>query len=737
MEGRIVPGENYIYSPIFQMAWDKVRDELVKEPLKIEGAPELATIMNRSKFDPGNLDTNRALVAGGYVADGAVDDIRKRFVQKFGTDEPVRDMLDQWPPAYTKKDFVMLAYLQVALRFEEPFFVFQQPLRFNSSSGSSNVEAVGASYFSAEDGRNEKRWDQVVVNDYRNDSDFILTLVSYPQALSHRRVRTADMPPTEEIIVAMVQPGKTLNDTWASVQNRMVNTKQHYSDYFIPNEIVKVPKIRFDKSAKYDELLWKQILNDEFTGLVIIAACQSVKFEFNEKGVDLETTGWLGAAGAGPPKYIPPPRRMVVDRPFLMALRRPGKEPYLVLWIENPVFFTTLAVTQTADAYANGHKDADAALRKGVKVWKVRDDDKETGLASGAEGIRREVRLDRFGVRTELAASGIDAEFLDSYIHGYNARMTGEMKAVFGPDVLARIEEMVEGKCERNSYLWLKYQQNKDGSWGTLRKTKPLLTGLCLLTLMARGETKTSEQFGECLDKGVAWLIKATSPGKPSQNADLPANTIAEMCLLQAYYSDREDKEYASAATDGLRSLLKNEKDHSYWYLLALRLAQRTGLSGEEVQAKIADLSASTVSALDKSVAAEDVDRTLYWCLAQHMFLKKLPDGTTLDFINLHKESSWTEAGGMMPVQRRYMETIVYFFMGGEKWSDWLRTGMVEMFNARESDGVWNHPSMDNCEEARMFNDADRRIYTTAMARLISDVYYCYLVFLQSDADRE
>jgi len=52
---------------------------------------------------------------------------------------------------------------------------------------------------------------------------------------------------------------------------------------------------------------------------------------------------------------------------------------------------------------------------------------------------------------------------------------------------------------------WLKEHQNADGSWA--RSQQPAMTGLGLLAFLAHGETPSSVEFGETVEKAIRWLV--------------------------------------------------------------------------------------------------------------------------------------------------------------------------------------------------------------------------------------
>jgi hypothetical protein len=67
-----------------------------------------------------------------------------------------------------------------------------------------------------------------------------------------------------------------------------------------------------------------------------VSALQTIKFEMNEKGVELKSEAHIafggGREGEPPRKHI-----MIFHQPFLVLLERTGaRMPYFALWVDNP-----------------------------------------------------------------------------------------------------------------------------------------------------------------------------------------------------------------------------------------------------------------------------------------------------------------------------------------------------------------------------------------------------------------
>ena len=89
-----------------------------------------------------------------------------------------------------------------------------------------------------------------------------------------------------------------------------------------------VPKLNFEISHRFAEILGAPVLHGPTKGQPVGEARQTVRFSLDEGGADLESHAIIGTLGMH--------STYRVDRPFLLALLETGKEhPYLLLWIEN------------------------------------------------------------------------------------------------------------------------------------------------------------------------------------------------------------------------------------------------------------------------------------------------------------------------------------------------------------------------------------------------------------------
>ncbi len=753
MEGRIGSGLNYIYCPSFQMAWDNLVSNLLKGPLQLEGDPEIARVLNRTRYDPGNLDSNNMLVASGYMMDGIVAETRKRFVEKFGEEKAVLKALDELPPPRTPKDFIMFAYLDCSFGFREPFEVFEKPLRFHRSGDVVPVASFGVSTYSTN--RNSEaqgtRWRQIIINDYRSDEDFILTLKAHApprrrpvsagskdessdvsnrsaDSLTQDRSSAENSLATAEIIVAMIPPGETLKSTWNSVLARIAEgEKRRGNSDMAPTAIVRIPKLQFDVTKDYDELLQKAVKNLGFEGLAVFVAKQWVKFRLDEKGAELKSLALFGAGGCAI-LYMPPPRRFVVDRPFLLVMRHPGKEPHLVLWIGNPDFLQACSkpFAGYVDHYGRGMEDAKKSLDDKKFVLKTSD-----GPVFKWEQIRRQVRLARYGVRTEVVLD-LNGEALDDYIQGYNACMTDALKEKFGETVLRDIELYTETRCHHGSYYtilnWLPMQQNKDGSWGAAESNRTILTSLALLSSSALGEITDSKERGDKVRRGLDWLASHPAANQPAQSDESRSPGLLSLLARLEAFNVWKTNVVSPAIRSEVARLIADFDDRDCWQLLALRSAQESRIMGTEVDAVIAKLIEKSSPVLSKKAKPGD-EQFFRSCLVHLLFSKEELPRPANDWLSEELRFPLAKFTSTKPLQEWYFHMIAAELMGGPTFSQWIEGCSKVLKTLEDEDGLMEHPGPDTCLEKKAFAGSDGQLYATLMSRLATSSYYRFLSF--------
>ena len=88
-----------------------------------------------------------------------------------------------------------------------------------------------------------------------------------------------------------------------------------------------------------------------------------------------------------------------------------------------------------------------------------------------------------------------------------------------------------------NALRWFATKQNPNGSWGTGHPTA--MTGVTLLCFLARGETPSSQEFGEVVRKGLMFLVDSIRPDGFLVGGNDYSHAIGTYALAEAYSMTR------------------------------------------------------------------------------------------------------------------------------------------------------------------------------------------------------
>ena len=307
LKDNIIPGKNQIFCLTFQIAWDIVSDEIIKEPLQLDGHPPLELMLNERMTGAKDISENSYLAMAGLNRDGIEGKIRQALRSKFN-EEPSIDISLAHP-----SEILAYAFLFKDLRFDQEFESLEAPVLFK---GEVPVNAFGIKKYSFGEAH-KLLGQQVEIIDYSNDNDFIISLKS--------------SSPQDELILAKVKPGGTLLETVNSVFKRFgPGNKTSMKE----NDSLQIPKIDFDVLREYSEIRDNAVLNKGFTNCFLAKAIQKIRFRLNQKGALLKSDAGIKFEFYGGPMQRS--KKLVFDQPFLLCLKeKSAKYPYLVMWIEN------------------------------------------------------------------------------------------------------------------------------------------------------------------------------------------------------------------------------------------------------------------------------------------------------------------------------------------------------------------------------------------------------------------
>lgn len=319
LEANLDSINNTLYCASFQMAWSKMRHQVIKEDIRITDDPLTVRQLNRLLLGNDDVSSGSYVAEAGVLSQELIERINRGLREKFG--EQGGESFKMPQTAAGERSIIAYAYLQKNLEFRTEFEKLTSPVLFQGNGSSTPVAAFGIEKFTYSNHLHEKLQNQVAIYDYRDDNDFVLSLTS----------KSVD----DELILAKVTPGKNLLDTYQTVAKRIDTGKK---TTIWENESLKMPKIDFDLSYSFPELEGKRLLNNGWEGWLIAKALQDTRFKLDEKGAVLKSRAFFMATKSeAPAPGNAKPRMFIFDKPYLIYMKqKTGKYPYFVLWINNP-----------------------------------------------------------------------------------------------------------------------------------------------------------------------------------------------------------------------------------------------------------------------------------------------------------------------------------------------------------------------------------------------------------------
>jgi len=307
LECPIADGKNVLWCSTFQLAWNEACD-LIGEDIHLEDEPAMVAVMNKKIATKADIDEASYLAIAGFVKDGILDKIPAAVREKFGEGAPTR-LADTTALSPGSPGIAAYACLVKDLRFANPFESLDDgELQFQGTP----VRAFGLADPEAKANTN-KLMEQVI---YYSESQSREGIICELRTTSRH----------DRLILAMVKPKGTLQETIDDVQQRVAKT-----DPWRCSVELMVPKIDFDILKNYARLLEKRlkVRNSDVNGWPVVTAAQTIRFQLNDTGATLRSEARLQAKNGRPMPAI-------FDKPFLIMLQRKGaKQPYFALWVDN------------------------------------------------------------------------------------------------------------------------------------------------------------------------------------------------------------------------------------------------------------------------------------------------------------------------------------------------------------------------------------------------------------------
>lgn len=191
-------------------------------------------------------------------------------------------------------------------------------LRFNNKK----VKAFGAF-------GNDENSKNIQILYYKNDSDFLLKLITKDQ--SNEIIIYRD----NKFYSSMSKIMKSLNQKILIGKKEMKTKNKSWKYSLTGDDFVLIPKIKFNLETHYSNIEGNQFIgnNSKYT---IETFWQQNAFILDEYGSKVMSKSRIMVKSAEEYLSKPKTKRMILDKPFFIILRKNGKtNPYFAIWVEN------------------------------------------------------------------------------------------------------------------------------------------------------------------------------------------------------------------------------------------------------------------------------------------------------------------------------------------------------------------------------------------------------------------
>lgn len=320
LDVEIEPGLNVLFVSTFQIAWNRMKNDIIKENIQLEQPLEMVHRLNRGLATAADISEGDYLAMAGSGTDTIASTINRALRVKFGDSAPRIDEI------FNRDDTILAyAFLLKELEFEHTFEDFAEPMTcyFGRDRDKTRVEVFGIGGYSDE--RHRPLCDQVEIVDYASSRNFI--------------IRIASKHPEDELVIARVDPGKTLLETYEAVAWRIARAERDGTiERLREHDVVQIPKCVISIDHPFAPLLGLHLLNRGWEDYFVAEARQVLYFRLDARGAALTAEG-IFAIKKGPPANF---KDLSLRQPYLLyCKKKDGTYPYLAMWIENSELLIT------------------------------------------------------------------------------------------------------------------------------------------------------------------------------------------------------------------------------------------------------------------------------------------------------------------------------------------------------------------------------------------------------------
>ena len=301
--------QNLLYCVTFQLAWNELMDNVIKEDIILGTEKVYSTELNLQKFTKSSLSDADYIAMVGMGKDDIVKRINDEMDRKFNEEDKWKVESEVGPD-----DYLAFSFLKKVLTFETSFEKVEEGLDFKGTK----VASFGIMDVKDPETAQKLR-DQVELVHYVSDDEFI--------------IRLKDSDEKEDLFLARLPKEETLEGMLEKAET-LVSEPIPLTSY----DRLNIPLIAFDIKKSYKEFIGQPVMNKGFESYSIGEALQRIEFILNESGAVLKSKAEIMMPTSMPMD----PKSLILDDSFLLYMKETGKqEPYLAIYVDNAEILQT------------------------------------------------------------------------------------------------------------------------------------------------------------------------------------------------------------------------------------------------------------------------------------------------------------------------------------------------------------------------------------------------------------
>jgi len=316
LEQKIPLGKSVIYSSTFQVGWNKLEEEYIKDTIRLAGNPPMAQALNKHLTSRKEISGECYVATAGPMNERLIQQLNQTLMGTIGdlAPQPLKVAIDTEPHLLG-----VFAYQNKDPQFAKAFYLIPRLLRFDSGDKVDSVIAFGIPYYFPPYGSEFE--EAVRVIDYQANQIIIEILCQSKR---------------ERLILAKINPQESLIETFKYVDSIVEKRSGSYGG-LKSRDRIWIPLLKFDIIHSYNELSGLNLLNESWKDWKLEKAFQWMRFKLSKGGALINPVVEITGVGVVVRPIVEiQGRHFFLDKPFLLYLKQSGSQyPYFAMWVGN------------------------------------------------------------------------------------------------------------------------------------------------------------------------------------------------------------------------------------------------------------------------------------------------------------------------------------------------------------------------------------------------------------------